>query len=270
MAALAPAAVEELRADREHGAGWLARRALETLVAGAREGTDSLALARALAGARPEIAAIAGAVGRVVACARAPEQVVEEGLALLARCERAPRSIAVLLEPDLQGTVLTHSASATVREALLHARPELVICTESEPLGEGRRLADELREGGLAVEQVEDPSAAAALARADLLLVGADTVFRDGSVVNKIGTRSLAAAARDAGVPVVVATETLKLAPGRARDPDSHLFDLTPPDLVTRVVTEEGVHAPAEVAALVDRTPFLREGFDLLELRTGD
>ena len=51
---------------------------------------------------------------------------------------------------------MTHSASATVREALLHASPKRAICTVSEPVGEGRAFAEELRTQGLDVELIDD------------------------------------------------------------------------------------------------------------------
>jgi hypothetical protein len=86
--------------------------------------------------------------------------------------------------------VVTHSASATVREAVLHTPPKLLVCTVSHPVEEGRAFAAELRASGLAVELVEDEDAPPELAAASLLLVGADTVFRDGTLCNKIGTRS--------------------------------------------------------------------------------
>ena len=35
----------------------------------------------------------------------------------------------------------------------------------------------------------------------NLLLLGADTVFRDGSLVNKVGTRAIARAAKEAECP---------------------------------------------------------------------
>jgi translation initiation factor 2B subunit (eIF-2B alpha/beta/delta family) len=82
--------------------------------------------------------------------------------------------------------------------------------------------------------------------------------------VNKIGTHDLTKAAKDAGVPVIVACEVLKLAPDDARDPDEERFDLTPAEQIDLIVTEEGAFAPGDVAALVDRTPFLREGYALL------
>ena len=103
-----------------------------------------------------------------------------------------------------------------------------------------------------------------------LLLVGADTVFRDGTLCNKIGTRALAETAAEHEVPTIVACEVIKLAPIESTEAGElprevrELVDLTPPELVHAVVTEEGSVGSDEVQALVDRTPFLREGYALL------
>ena len=262
--------------DREHGAGWLARQAVEALAEAVAEGEDPQEAGRRLAAARPAMAAVAGAVGRVLAAGRTPEQLIEQCRALIERRDRADHSIAVLLKPDVQGTVMTHSASATVREALLHAGPSRVVCTVSEPYAEGRPFSEDLSAQGLAVELVPDEDASHAVASVDALVLGADSVFRDGSLVNKVGTADLAAAANAASVPVLVACETFKLAPfdppsGGLREwasggplGDEEAFDLTPPDRIDRYVTEEGAFGPEEIAALVDRTPFLRDGYELL------
>jgi len=64
-----------------------------------------------------------------------------------------------------------------------------------------------------------------------------------------------------------VACEVIKLAPIDADDAPAltaEEFELTPPALVDCVVTEEGTVSPDEIGALVDRTPFLREGYALL------
>lgn len=266
--------------DRVHGAGWLARQAVEALAEAVSAGADPLESGRRLAEARPAMAAVAGAVGRVLAAGKTSEQLVEQCRALIERRDRAAHSIAVLLKPDLQGTVMTHSASATVREALLHAGPGRVVCTVSEPHGEGRPFAEDLTGEGLAVELVTDEDAAHAVGSVSALLLGADSVFRDGSLVNKTGTSPLAAAANDAGVPVLVACETFKLAPFEPPEEglagwvrggplsDEEAFDLTPPDRIDRYVTEEGAVPPDEIASLVDRTPFLREGYELLQAQT--
>jgi translation initiation factor 2B subunit (eIF-2B alpha/beta/delta family) len=257
--------VEHIAGDTSHGASWLAKEALETLVGAVELGEDPLETARALVKARPAIGAIAGAMGRVLLAGRTPEQLVEEAHAVIAGRERAAATIAVLLSHELSGKiVMTHSASATARAALVHAPAERVVCTVSDPVGEGRAFAEELAAAGLATDLVADEDAAHAVGTVDLLLLGADTVFRDGSLVNKIRTHGLAKAAAKAKVPVVVACEVLKLAPDDPYEPDEERVDLTPPSLIASYATEEGIFAPEEIAALVDRTPFLREGYELL------
>ena len=283
-----PAAVEELQSDREHGASWMARRAVETLLEIAEtpfETSEALVdglvnAGRKLAESRPGVGAIAGATGRVLAAASAHRfldvgelrrLISEEGEAVLDGRRRAAASIAIQLQDRLEGSVVvTHSASATVREALLHTPPTRAICTVSEPIGEGRAFADELRAQGLDVDLVEDADGPAALADATLFLIGADTVFLDGTVCNKIGTTKLAEAALTEETPTVVACEIVKLAPiDAASGPkpskaERALFEFTSPELISEIVTEEGSVASDGVGALVDRTPFLREGYALL------
>jgi translation initiation factor 2B subunit (eIF-2B alpha/beta/delta family) len=192
----------------------------------------------------------------------------EEAKSLVSGRERAGASIAIQLRERLEdAVVLTHSASATVREALLHTPPDRVICTVSSPQDEGRAFAEDLRANGLEVELVEDDEAPAKLEWASVLLLGADTVFHDGTLCNKAGTSVLAEAAARDGVPTVVACEVIKLAPIDAADAPALTapeFELTPAELVDSVVTEEGTVSPDEIGALVDRTPFLREGYALL------
>jgi translation initiation factor 2B subunit (eIF-2B alpha/beta/delta family) len=260
--------------NRTHGAGWLARQAVEAVAEVAESGGDPVEAGRRLAAARPAFGAIAGALGRLLAPGMDPEQLVEEARALIDRRDRAATSIAVLAKPALAGRVMTHSASATVREAVIHAEPERVVCTISAPYEEGRDLADDLRRAGLAVDLVADEDGEHALGTVDVFLVGADCVFRDGALVNKVGTATLARAAVDAGLPVLVACETLKIVPVDARDDtqgswttlasEDEPFELTPPELITRYITDEGILEPDEIASLADRTPFLRAGWELL------
>jgi len=283
MGVLLDERIEELRQNREHGGSWMARRAIEALVETAREEAASgeelldalTAAGRRLAQCRPSVAGIAGAVGRLLAPAAAwavlepaefRRRLEHEAQALLDARDRAPAAIAIQLRDRLQeAIVFTHSASATVKEALLHNPPERVLCTVSRPFEEGVGLAEELREHGLAVELVEDINASERLQEASLLLVGADTVFLDGTLLNKIGTRRLAEAAALHGIPVVVACEVIKVAPSEPETvPEDETTDLTPPDLIEFFMTEEGPYQPEEIRALADRTPFLRDGHALL------
>jgi methylthioribose-1-phosphate isomerase len=110
----------------------------------------------------------------------------------------------------------------------------------------------------------------------DAVVVGADRIAANGDVANKIGTYPLAVLARRHGLPFYVAAplSTFDAAcpdgsaiPIERRDPDevavvggrrlapagveveNRAFDVTPAELVTAYVTEEGVVASA-VAAL--------------------
>jgi translation initiation factor 2B subunit (eIF-2B alpha/beta/delta family) len=275
---------EELRTDRAHGGSWLARRAVESLVAIIEQPADStdeflerlLEASRGLASARPSMGAITHAVGRLVASAHTashlpPDQlrrlVSEEANALIAGRDRAAASIAVHLSPRLaDATVLTHSASATVREAVVHGSPARVLCTVSAPVEEGLTFAADLRNEGVPAEVVEEQDLSGGLGVASLVLLGADTVYEDGSLKNKIGTRPLAEQAARVGVPVVIACEVLKLAPiaPPAEEDEPDLRDLTPPERIDQIVTEEGFCEPDGIRVLIDRTPFLREGYRLL------
>ena len=277
--------VEELRENQTNGGSWMARRAVEALLELAQqpvESTEDLlermrSGGRQLAAARPAMGAVAHAVGRLVASAHAashlpPDElqrlVAEEATSLIATRDRAAASIAVHLGSSLRDAlVLTHSASATVREAVVHTPPAKLFCTVSRPQEEGRALADDLRGQGIDVEVLEDEDVERALESVSLVLVGADTVYEDGSVKNKIGTRRLADTASGLHVPTIVACEMLKLAPippPREED-EPELRDTTPAELVDAIVTEEGPVPPEEVRTLIDRTPFLRDGYRLLK-----
>jgi translation initiation factor 2B subunit (eIF-2B alpha/beta/delta family) len=267
----------------------MARRAVETLSElaeiEASSGDELLErlgdAGRQLATSRPGVGAVAGAVGRVLAAVGHESHLVEldelrrmiqeELRALDDARRRAAASITIQLRERLDGaTVVTHSASGTVREALQQTTPAKVICTVSEPVGEGRAFAEEWREAGFDVELVEDEKAPSRVREASILLIGADTVFLDGTICNKVGTIPLATAAAEAGVPTVVAAEVIKLAPvpgsqaPELADIERSLFELVPPELITEVVTEEGPFAPDEIASLVDRVPFLSEGYPLV------
>ena len=92
----------------------------------------------------------------------------------------------------------------------------------------------------------------------DIAIVGADRITSDGYVFNKIGTLSIALAARRFGIPFVVAAPTTTFDPNpysedivverRTDVPREdylyYAFDVTPPDLVGAIVSEKGVWRP--------------------------
>jgi methylthioribose-1-phosphate isomerase len=151
---------------------------------------------------------------------------------------------------------------------------------ETRPLLQGARLtAYEARRAGMDYAVLPDAAAASLLAagQVDIVLTGADRIAADGSVANKIGTYGLAVLARQHDVPLVVvapvSTIDLDAPDGRAivvehraarevtflggqaiAPPGSAAynpaFDVTPPALITALVTEEGVAEPVTAGNL--------------------
>lgn len=201
--------------------------------AGGRRAREALAgLARELIGARPAMTAVRTRVHRAMTRALADAGPGRQGGTTGGGVPGAVRDAAEAALREAIGAeegavreaaraaagrhVMTFSSSGTVAEGLLAASPKpgRVIVCESRPGGEGRALAVRLAGAGLEVALVPDAAVAWALdvERVELLLVGADTVLADGSVVNKVGTRPAALAARAAGVTVLAAASTAKVA----------------------------------------------------------
>ena len=142
------------------------------------------------------------------------------------------------------GSVLTISRSASVYRSLAalprSRRPWEVVVLESRPGGEGRALAHDLRLRGFSVRLVPDREGRAWAGRVVRVLIGADTIYADGSVAHKVGTRSLALAAHRHKVPLVVVSGVSK---GVAESPPRRLpplFDLTPAWAVHEYWTDRG------------------------------
>lgn len=186
--------------------------------------------------------------------------------------EAAPRQIAhhLLTELPQRVAVLTHSRSDTVVAALTQAasagKEISVVVTESRPQLEGRTVATLFHRAGIATTLIVDAAAARLMPAVDVVVVGADSVCTEG-VINKIGTRMIALAARERGVPVYVLAATSKFRPRglppldleRNRPPEevwdappgdlsiwNQYFELTPFDAITRVITERGSLGPSE------------------------
>jgi methylthioribose-1-phosphate isomerase len=155
------------------------------------------------------------------------------------------------------------------RGALAH-----VIADETRPLLQGSRLtAWELGQLGIEHYLAADGAGPFLISQgqSDVVIVGADRVAANGDVANKIGTYSLALAARRAGIPFVVAAPESTIDEATASGADiplelradeevtsfqgvraapagtralNYAFDITPADLVTAIVTEDRVIRP--------------------------
>jgi ribose 1,5-bisphosphate isomerase len=116
-------------------------------------------------------------------------------------------------------TVMTHCHSSFVNAILMKATSQgkrfKVIATETQPKLQGRKTVKRLVEAGVKVIHVVDSAMRWAVNNyeVDLILIGADSVTSEGTVLNKIGSRLLALVAHEEHVPFYVATTLLKYNP---------------------------------------------------------
>lgn len=262
-----------VRDDAEHGSEYVSIRAMEVLrdTAGAVRagGSDAesgwetaVRTAEELLRARPSMAAPRNRVNRIVSrsaadrTATAIERVAIEEIAAAVDAGRRAASEAV---PLVSGaTVLTLSRSGTLLPALVEG-PERVVIAESRPGREGVGVAERVAEAGAETALCADSAVAYVLGTEpiDAVLLGADTVLRDGTLVNKVGSRGVAVAAAAEGIPVYAVTATDKISPAASpaleTGPDSAVydgegpidvlnprFDVTPPQYVSGFLTDEG------------------------------
>jgi methylthioribose-1-phosphate isomerase len=166
------------------------------------------------------------------------------------------------------------TALAPVKTAHSQGKQLHVFVDETRPFLQGARLtAWELQDAGIPQTLITDNMAGYFMRRGevDCIIVGADRIVANGDVANKIGTYSLAVLARAHNIPFYVAAPTstidLSMQHGdeipieqRAADEVTHLggeriapegvhaahpaFDITPHELVTAIITEQGVIKP--------------------------
>jgi len=148
-----------------------------------------------------------------------------------------------------------------------------VIATETRPVQQGSRLtAFELKHDGIDVSLIPDTAVGYTMANGLVngVIVGADRILQTGHVFNKIGTYQVATMAKQHNIPFYVAaplsTFDLESRPDdviieqrkasevtgigdKKTAPDginviNPAFDMTPPELISGIITENGVVKP--------------------------
>lgn len=205
-------------------------------------------------------------------------QIYEEDIASCRRigCFAAPYvpETATILTHCNAGALATAgygTALGVIRYAAEGGKKIRVFADETRPFLQGARLtAWELMQDGIDVTLITDNMAAYFMAKGDidLVVVGADRIAANGDVANKIGTYSVALAARAHKIPFLVAAPVNTIDPScesglsipieeRASCEVTHFagswvapegvktrnpaFDVTPADLITAIVTDCGV-----------------------------
>jgi len=168
-------------------------------------------------------------------------------------------------------------ALACIEAAVEQGKEIAAVVKETRPRNQGHITARELRELGVDVTLIVDSAARRYLNEVDHVLVGADSIAADGSLINKIGTSGLAVNARDRGTPITAAAQTIKLHPDTLTghtveiemreerevvDPETRAeigdiavenpaFDVTPPRYVDAIITERGQFPPESIVTLM-------------------
>ncbi|NLN91985.1 MAG: S-methyl-5-thioribose-1-phosphate isomerase [Candidatus Hydrogenedens sp.] len=185
---------------------------------------------------------------------------IDEGMGILTHCNAGG------LATSGYGTAL-----APLYTAHEQGRRFRVYADETRPLLQGARLtAWELMESGIDVTLLCDNMAAMLLAsgKVDIVIVGADRIAANGDTANKIGTYGVALLAKHHGIPFYVAapastfdaqTATGADIPIEERDADevrchggkllappqvkvyNPAFDVTPMELITGFITDQGI-----------------------------
>jgi methylthioribose-1-phosphate isomerase len=160
------------------------------------------------------------------------------------------------------------------------SRAPHVVVPETRPLLQGSRLtAWELTKAGVPCTLIADGMIASRLRLGGVgcVIVGADRIAANGDIANKIGTYGLALAARAHDIPFYVAAPTSTLDPAtpdgaaipiEQREPSEVMgwqgtrtapagvevwnpaFDVTPAELITAIITDQGIFAPREIESL--------------------
>jgi len=170
-------------------------------------------------------------------------------------------------------TVAYGTALGVIRATKESGKNIKVIATETRPIQQGSRLtAFELKHDGFDVTLIPDTAVGFSMANGlvDKVVVGADRIVRTGHVFNKIGTYQVATMAKQHGIPFYVAaplstfdmksdakdviiemrngSEVTGIGDKKTAPDDISVlnpaFDMTPPELITGIITEKGVAKP--------------------------
>jgi len=178
--------------------------------------------------------------------------------------------------------ILTYAHSSVVESLLKRASSTTtfrVVVADSRPLLEGKTLLKSLRNAGIECCYILMNSLSYIMKDVTKVFLGASALMSDGSVLSRVGTACVALSAQSSNKPVLVCCETYKMSnrvqlesitgnelgsPQFVVSKDLQgfrdqknlmllnlLYDLTPSNVVSGIVTEMGILPPTSVAVLL-------------------
>jgi len=286
--------IREIEFDRSSGASQIARNALGVLrlfVQTNKNEThrgfieDFSKLGRRLFEARPNMAPVQNLVAQIVyevnaleehdlvsvrkfAVSRISELCKESETAVK---ESAGRGATIIGDSDCLATC---SYSSTVCETFRIAKQEgkrfKVFVAESrsddDKFRYGQVLATFLKSLNVPAEIFPDDEIYSYVPKTKYVLVGADSVLFDGSIINGSPTYNVAVKAKEYGIPFYSVCETTKANTLSYLGKNVELkkgFDLVPSNLITGIVTEKGILDDNKIGEIMKENSKFFEAFHI-------
>ena len=264
--------ISALKKDRQHGAGFLGRQALEILRLTGADSTAETAekflaeisqVADALIEARPGMVSIANyalyvkeELTAASVTAKSPQRLKKTAFSIASRLLKSQEKSSASASRNAikliikRSVVMTCSYSSSVCAALEMAKrggtdfKVLAIDSRHKKISYGEITARRLQAAGISCTIVPDDQIGWQVARADFILCGADAVSLHGWLLNGAPSLELAEVAARKKKPFYIICETAKF-DARGLLAALHLaepgFDMVPLELVTGIMTERGV-----------------------------
>lgn len=98
---------------------------------------------------------------------------------------------------------------------------DVAIC-ESRPCCEGVIMAENLADSNIPIKLITEAQIASQIKKSDCVIMGADKILKDGSIVNKIGSLTLAICAKYYNIPCYVVADKSKFSQSSVFAPKEH------------------------------------------------
>lgn len=180
--------------------------------------------------------------------------------------------------------LLTFGHSETISVLLTTAKKEgiqfYVWVVDTRPLWEGKIMLQALQDAGISCGYIQLNALTYVMQQVTKVFLGASALMSNGSIYGRIGTAGVALLAKDKNIPTLVCCETYKISnkvqlesftQNELGNPDSLilgeylkdwkqvpnlkllnlLYDVTPAEYVSGIVTEVGIIPPSSIAVLL-------------------
>ena len=270
--------INAIKKDREHGASWLTSRALQILLkacdatartASATFADEIIEIAMALVTVKPGMVSIANYALRfaeefksAAIGSHSPANLQKRGFAIASRLlrlhEKSIQQLPVRAARLVKNrtVIMTCSYSASVCTTLEQAKDSGIDCkvlaiqSQFHKVSYGQLTANRLLKAGISCRLVPDGQIHWQVARASMVLLGADAVSLQGWLLNGSPSYELARVAASRKIPVYAICCKSKFDPRgflASMQETEDGFDMVPLNLLVEIITESGTFTVDDV-----------------------